>query len=359
MKLDFSRLSARTSIAVSGLLLAGLISLPVQAVEKPVLQAGHASLQQWLLPDTPPYPEDNKPTQARIELGKKLFFDPRISGDGSTSCASCHNPLFGWSDGLATAKGLQGQMLGRASPTVINTAYNSIQMWDGRKRDLEDQATGPMEASVEMHTDFPNLFKWLEGNGVYRAAFEKAYPGEGINRDTLAKAIASFERTVISNNSPFDRWVKGDKQAMTAQQVRGFEVFLDPDKGNCEVCHSAPNFTDDGFHNVGLASFGDEKPDLGRYHQRPLKLMRGAFKTPTLRDITQTAPYFHDGSASTLTEVIDHYEKGGVVKTNLSPNLKQLTLTQQEKKDLAAFLEALTSEPEPFLLPLLPQVVQK
>ena len=359
MKVHINRFSPRTSIAVSALLLLGVVSLPAQAEAGPVFQAGDASLQKWLLPDTPPYPEGNKPTKARVELGKKLFFDPRVSGDGSTSCASCHSPLFGWSDGLATAKGLQGQMLGRASPTVVNTAYNSIQMWDGRKRDLEDQATGPMEASVEMHTDFPSLLKWLQGDSGYRPAFEAAYPGKGVNRDTLAKAIASFERTVISNNSPFDRWVKGDKQAMTAQQVRGFKIFVDPGKGNCEVCHSAPNFTDNGFHNIGLASFGVEKPDLGRYHQRKLNLMKGAFKTPTLRDITLTAPYFHDGSVSTLSGVIEHYAKGGEVKTNLSPNLKELMLTQQEKDDLAAFLEALTSEPKPFVLPVLPQVVQK
>lgn len=360
MKTATHRFLAPTTLAVSGLLLLSMVTTSIQASESGTLfKAGHVSLQKWLLADSPPYPEDNKPTQARIELGKKLFFDPRVSGDGSTSCASCHNPLFGWSDGLATAKGLQGQMLGRASPTVINTAYNSIQMWDGRKRDLEDQATGPMEASVEMHTDFPSLLLWLQGRSGYSHLFERAYPGEGINRVTLAKAIASFERTVISNNSPFDQWVKGDKEAMNAQQIRGFKIFIDPSKGNCEVCHSAPNFTDDGFHNIGLASFGAENPDLGRYHQRPLKLMKGAFKTPTLRDITLTAPYFHDGSVSTLSEVIEHYAKGGEVKTNLSPSLKALTLNQQEKADLTAFLGALTSKQKPFLLPLLPQHVQK
>ena len=348
------------SLAVSSLLLLSMATVTAQAGEdKTVFKAGHASLQKWLLADSPPYPEGNKPTPARVDLGKKLFFDPRISGDGSTSCGSCHSPLTGWSDGLATAKGLQGQMLGRASPTVINTAYNSIQMWDGRKRDLEDQAIGPMEASVEMHTDFPRLLGLLESSPEYRAGFEKAYPGEGISRDTLAKAIASFERTVVSNNSPFDHWVKGDKQAMTAQQVRGFKLFVDPAKGNCEVCHSAPNFTDDGFHNVGLTSFGVENPDMGRYSQRALNLMKGAFKTPTLRDITLTAPYFHDGSAKTLATVIDHYVKGGEVKTNLSPSLKQLKLTQQERADLEAFLEALTTKPQPFTLPVLPRFVQQ
>ena len=320
-----------------------------------VFKAGHESLSEWLLPDQPPYPKDNKPNDARIELGKTLFFDPRLSGDGNMSCATCHSPLFGWSDGLSTAKGFQSKVLDRASPVVVNTAYNSIQMWDGRKKSLEDQAMGPMEATVEMNMNIPKLFAWLEGNKSYVAMFEKAYPGEGINEKTLAKAIASFERTVISNNSPFDRWVKGEKKALTKKQVEGFKVFIDPDRGNCAGCHSGGNFTDNGFHNIGLTSYGKENPDLGRYTERPLKLMKGAFKTPTLRDITLSAPYFHDGSAATLAEVIDHYEKGGVVKTNLSPSMKALKLTKKDKRNLELFLESLTSPEKPFVLPVLPK----
>lgn len=141
---------------------------------------------------------------------------------------------------------------------------------------------------------------------------------------------------------------------MTAQQIRGFRLFVDPDKGNCAVCHSAPNFTDNGFHNLGLASFGEDNPDLGRYTQRPLRLMKGAFKTPTIRDITLSAPYFHDGSAETLMEVVEHYAIGGVVKENRSPNMKTLNLSQQEKEDIVAFMESLTTPPEAFVLPILP-----
>jgi cytochrome c peroxidase len=317
-------------------------------------KAGHDSLQEWLLPDTPPYPADNKPNEARVELGKMLFFDPRIGGDGNMSCATCHNPLLGWSDGLPTAKGFKSQILGRASPVVVNTAYNSIQMWDGRKKSLEDQAIGPMEASVEMQTNFTELLNLLNHTETYKDAFEKAYPGEGVNKKTVAKAIASFERTVISNNSPFDKWVKGDKKALNKQEVEGFKLFVNPDKGNCAVCHSAPNFTDNGFHNVGLASWGVENPDVGRYAERPLGLMKGAFKTPTLRDISLSAPYFHDGSSTTLDEVMDHYIKGGVVKTNLSPNMKALELNDSEKEAIIAFLKKLTSPRENFELPLLP-----
>ena len=314
--------------------------------------SGHPSLQKWVLAEFPPYPEENQPSHARVELGKKLFFDPRLSGDGNMSCATCHNPMLGWSDGLATAKGFKSKVLDRATPTIVNTAYNTIQMWDGRKKSLEDQAMGPMEATVEMNMDTAKLFKWLNENPEYRAAFTKAYPGKKIDADSVSKAIASYERTIISNNSPFDRWVKGDADAMTSQQIRGFALFNG--KAKCAACHSAPNFTDNGFHNLGLASFGKKNPDMGRYSQRPLKLMKGAFKTPTLRDIALTAPYFHDGSAETLLDVVNHYQKGGVVKTNLSPNMQSLDLTSQEKDDLVEFLLALTSPATVVTLPVIP-----
>ena len=218
------------------------------------------------------------------------------------SCATCHNPALGWSDGLPTAKGVKSKVLGRASPTIFNTAYNSIQMWDGRKKSLEDQAMGPMEAT--------------------------------------------------GKNSNFDRWVKGDKKAMTAKQVRGFKVFAG--KANCIACHSAPNFTDNGFHNIGLKSWGDKNPDMGRYAQRPLGLMKGAFKTPTLREIKRTAPYFHDGSAKTLKAAVKHYAKGGEVKTNLSPSMEQIKLSNKEIDEVVAFMKALSSPYIKVSLPELP-----
>ena len=183
------------------------------------LQAGHKSLQKWRLAATPPHPQDNAPTPAKVELGKKLFFDPRLSGDGNMSCATCHSPLFGWSDGLSTAKGVKSMVLGRASPTIINTGYNSRQMWDGRKATLEEQAMGPMEANVEMNMDSKKLFAWLTDNPGYRQLFSAAFPGLPIDASSLSKAIASFERTVISNTSPFDQWVAGKKTAMTVDTL--------------------------------------------------------------------------------------------------------------------------------------------
>jgi cytochrome c peroxidase len=319
-----------------------------------VAKSGHASLKGWLLPATAPYPEDNKPNAARIELGKKLYFDPRLSGDGNMSCATCHHPSLGWSDGLPTGKGVKSMVLGRASPTIINTGYNTIQMWDGRKKSLEDQAMGPMEATVEMNMDTAKLFIWLNGNEGYKALFAKAYPGLGINADSVSKAIATYERTAaISNNSAFDRWVKGDAKAMTAQQVEGFKLFTG--KANCVTCHSAPNFTDNGFHNLGLASYGVAEPDMGRFSQKPVKSMRGAFKTPTLRDIDTSAPYMHDGSIKTLMESVEHYNKGGIVKQDISPELKELNLNQTEKEAIVAFMHALTSPFKAVSLPELPR----
>jgi cytochrome c peroxidase len=332
---------------VSGTL-AGEISSRDTARLKP------ADFQSWHLPSSPPYPANNEPTPARVALGKMLFFDPRLSRDGNTSCASCHNPMLGWSDGLPTARGFQSQLLHRASPTIVNAAYNSLQMWDGRKKDLEDQAMGPLEEASEMNADIERIFHWLNENKEYKAAFNAAYPGEEINQQAFRKAVASYERTIISRSSPFDRWVAGDAKAMTEQQLRGMAVFMSADRGNCAVCHAAPNFTDNGFHNIGLSSFGKDNPDLGRYQQKKHPSNKGAFKTPGLRDIERSGPYFHDGSAKTLMEVVNHYDKGGEVRTNVSTNIKPLQLTQSEKEDLVAFMKALSSPQESVSLPILP-----
>ncbi len=333
------------------------LAFPLKAIEfnEMVFEAGDISLREWILPSQAPHPKNNKPTPARVSLGKMLFFDPRMSGDGNMSCATCHNALLGWSDALPTTKGSKSKVLRRASPSIINTAFNTVQMWDGRKKSLEDQAIGPMESAAEMNTDFDKMLLLLNQLQGYIDAFSLAYPGEVINKKTIAKAIASYERTILSNSSPFDAWIKGDKKAMTVEQIEGFKLFVNPDKGNCAVCHSAPNFTDNGFHNIGLESFGFDNPDMGRFAQKPLKLMKGAFKTPTLRDINRSSPYFHDGSADTLIEVIEHYVLGGENKTNLSPNMKKSNLNKIEKQRLLSFLNMLSSPNKPITLPILPQ----
>jgi cytochrome c peroxidase len=340
-------------LAVGGALL-GLAGA-VSAADRVVLRAGHPSLSTWRLPERPPAPDDNKWSEHKAELGKKLFFEPRLSGTGQVTCASCHMPERGWEDGQPTAVRYGGKVMPVATPTLVNIGYNSIFMWDGRMPSLEKQAfTGqgkPADLNAMSNVEPEVAIARLNGVKGYRTAFEQAFPGEGLTRETVAKAIASFERTIVSNDSPFDRWVWGNASAMSEPQVRGFGIFVG--KGNCATCHAAPNFTDNGFHNIGLKSYAEPNHQPGRFKERPVKLMDGAFKTPTLRDIALRAPYFHDGSAKTLMEVVEHYDRGGDVKTNLSPDMRPLQLTREEKEDLVQFLFALTSPHKPFVYPVL------
>lgn len=305
-----------------------------------------ATDQQWRLLE-PPMPKDNVGTPARVELGKTLFFDPRLSGAGALSCASCHEPSLGWADGRKTAI-VGADVLGRASPTIVNLAYNTQFMWDGRKKDLEDQAIGPHRHLNA--ADYKSAVARLAAIPGYQSMFASAYPGEPMVVETVARALAAFQRTVISNDSPFDRWLAGDTTALTPTQYRGFKVFTDPAKGNCAACHNGPNFTDNGFHNVGIKT-----ADAGRFGIRQVAAMKGAFKTPTLREIEMTAPYFHNGAATTLREVVDYYVRGGDDHSNVSANVKPLSLSEPEKDDLVAFLRALTGKQTAVVRPVLPQ----
>jgi cytochrome c peroxidase len=316
----------------------------------PALATSSASDDIWRRPAVPA-PSDNQPTVARIELGRALFFDPRLSAKGVMSCATCHNPSLGWTDGRPTAVGHDMKILGRATPTIVNAAFNPLQMWDGRKVSLEAQALGPFESQDEQNLALADLEIRVRAIPGYVAMFERAYPGEAVTRDTIAKAIASFERTVVSDGAAFDRWRAGDQNAMSASARRGFELFNG--KANCALCHQGFNFTDNGFHNIGLKEAGEA--DLGRFAHRPIKALKGAFKTPTLRDISLTSPYMHNGAYTTLDEVVDHYARGGDVKDNLSPNMKPLDLSDAEKRDLVEFMRSLTSAPQVVTVPNLPQ----
>lgn len=307
------------------------------------------SYPDWVLPDIAPSPLNNRMDDKKAELGKMLFFDPRVSGRGDMSCATCHDPRLGWSDGLATAHGDNSKVLSRATPSIINVGFNTILMWDGRAQTLEDQAMGPVTNPDEMHNTVKNLVLTLKGIPGYAKGFKEAFWGLKITPMVIRRSIAMFQRKIVANNSPFDKWVRGDGSAMNDQQISGFEVFKSEKKGNCTVCHRPPNFTDNGFHNIGLASFEDHSPDLGRYFQKRVNMTKGAFKTPQLRNIAKNAPYFHDGSAATLMDVVEHYAVGGLAKSNLSPNMSIGKLSKQDKLDLVEFLKALTSELDPKL----------
>jgi cytochrome c peroxidase len=304
--------------------------------------------QAWRLPAEIPQPADNASTPARVALGKALFFDARLSGSGAMSCSSCHLPDLGWTDGKKLPVLPNGDIVGRHSPSMLNLAYNNIYMWDGRKSTLEDQAMGPHRHLSK--AEFAAATAKLREMDGYRKMFAAAYPGEPITEEAISRALAAFERTLVSRNSAFDRWVAGDTTALTPEQYRGYKVFMDRDKGNCAACHNGPNFTDNGFHNIGIKG-----NDVGRFGIRKVASMKGAFKTPTLRDIELTAPYYHDGSAATLRDVVEHYARGGDDRSNVSPDVRPLNLTEQDKQDLVAFMRSLTGERTAFVAPQLPQ----
>ncbi|MCX5723688.1 MAG: c-type cytochrome [Nitrospirae bacterium] len=299
-----------------------------------------------------PTPSTNLIYKAKVELGKQLYFDGRLSKSGAISCAFCHNPATGFADPRQTSIGIEGGVGGRQSPTVYNTAFNQVQFWDGRARSLEEQAIGPIQNPIEMGETHENVVKKLGKIKGYQQQFRSVF-GTEVNLQGMAEAIASYERTILSTNSAFDKYVAGDSTAMSESAVRGLALFKG--KARCILCHNGPNFTDNQFHNLGVPQVGPLKEDLGRYYVTKAEKDKGAFKTPTLRSMSETAPYMHDGAFKTSEEVVDFLNAGGGANPNLSPFVKPLNLTAEEKADLVAFLKALTGEPIPFQLPKIPK----
>lgn len=287
-------------------------------------------------------PADNPLTAEKIELGKQLYFDPRLSIDNSISCASCHDPKQGWSNGERFATGVRGQKGDRSAPTIINSGYFHFQFWDGRAQHVEGQALGPIENPVEMDLKLDALVEKLNKIEGYRTQFQKVF-GTDVTEDGIAKAIGAFERTILSGNAPYDRYKAGDTTALSAAAERGMKVFFH--EANCSACHSGPNFSDGAFHNLGVGIHGSSV-DWGRYNVSNLEGDKGAFKTPTLREIARTAPYMHDGSLATLEEVIDYYDRGGTANPQLDEEIFELGLTPQQKADLVTFLKEGLSSPD-------------
>ncbi|MBM3727678.1 MAG: c-type cytochrome [Acidobacteria bacterium] len=298
-----------------------------------------------------PVPGNNPLTRETMALGNKLYFSTALSKDGSISCASCHNPSLGFSDGQPVSTGVGGKKGGRNAPTVINAAYNSLQFWDGRAANLEAQASGPILNPVEMAHTAEGVVAKLSGDPEWKPLFAAAYGSPEVTMDRIAAAIAAFERTVLRGNSKFDRYqYGGDRNALSAAALRGLEIFKDKAKGNCAVCHTIEEkyalFTDNLFHNLGVGLNAEgELTDSGRHQVTEREGDQGAFRTPTLRNITETAPYMHDGSLKTLKEVIDFYVGGGNANPHRDKEIKSLShLTQRDRTDLVAFLESLTGE---------------
>lgn len=296
----------------------------------------------------PRIPRDNPLTQAKIDLGRQLYFDTRLSDDNSVSCASCHDPKKGWSNKDRFATGIRGQIGGRSAPTIINSAYSYFQFWDGRAIQLEGQALGPVENPIEMGMKLENLTERLSKVPGYRQQFQDIF-GSDVTTEGIAMAIASFERTVLSGDAPYDRFKSGDETALSEAAQRGMKIFFN--QGKCSSCHSGPNFSDGGFHNIGVG-MDQEEPDLGRFVVTKLGGDRGSFKTPTLREIARTAPYMHDGSEATLHDVVAFYNKGGIPNPQLDEEIFPLKLSDQEIDDLVTFLkEGLSSSNYPDVEP--------
>ncbi|MCA9128139.1 MAG: c-type cytochrome [Planctomycetales bacterium] len=284
----------------------------------------------------------------KAELGKQLYFDTRLSVDNTVSCASCHAPDKGWSNGESNAQGVDGQRGGRNSPTILNAAYHKMQFWDGRASSLEDQALGPIANPIEMNLPVEQAVEKIGKIKGYQEQFQAVF-GEPVSAENLAKAIAAFERTVLAGNSPYDRFKAGDQSALSEQAQAGMKLFFG--KANCSGCHSGANFTDNGFHNLGV-NFHAESPDLGREIISQIEGDRGAFKTPSLRDIARTGPYMHDGSVKTLEEVVEYYNKGGTTNDYLDEEIFPLKLNPEQVTSIVVFLkEGLTSDDYPTVKP--------
>ena len=302
------------------------------------------------LPPLPPLPIEQRPTTEAIALGRRLFHDPLLSSDNTVSCASCHRPDMHFTDGQSVATGVGKQFGPRNTPTVLNAAYQPVQFWDGRAASLEEQAGGPIANPKEMNMPHADCVAKLNANADYRAAFIKVFGPGAITMPKLKLAIASYERTLLSGNAPFDRYqYGGEKTALNAAAIRGLAVFTDKNRGNCATCHligdKSALFTDGKFHNLGTGmNSSGELTDMGRFDVTRAETDRGAFRTPSLRNVAKTAPYMHDGSLKTLKDVVDFYIGGGSSNPQLDPEIKPLKLTAQERSDLLAFLEALTGE---------------
>jgi len=352
------------------LVLALIVSACGNNAEKPAAEKAAApaapaatpvNLDLVALPPVPT-PPDNPLTAEKVALGKQLFFDKRLSKTGEMSCETCHLPDKGWADGKQFSTKFDGSLNTRHTPTLYNVGYYKEWYWDGRAKTLEGQITAAWKG--QMGGDTAAVATTLNGIEGYKTGFQKAF-GAPASEANIAQALASFVRTIISDGSAWDRYEKGDKAAVSEDVVKGFDVFSNTDKANCTLCHLPPLYTDTLFHNVGVG-FDKPNPDLGRGkiladaaaasggNADEAKKLNGAFKTPTMRSVTEHPPYFHNGQAATLEEAVDFLLKGGNKNPNLDEKLKPRKITAQERTQLLAFIKSLTPEQKPFERPQLP-----
>jgi cytochrome c peroxidase len=310
------------------LTLLGLLGVGVHGAEYPLpLPIGLQEQAAYI-------PEDNPLTPEKIALGKQFFWDTRWSRNGTVACVSCHDPNHGWGDPRQFSTRFDGTPTSRHSPTLINRLFSDRQQWTGARASLEDQAFKASDQSPEL------LVANLGAIPAYQEQFRSVF-GTDLNAEGVAKAIAAYERTILSGNSAYDRFLAGEQRALSPEAQRGLALF--EGKARCVTCHAGFNFTDESFHNLGVG-MEHQAPDLGRYSVTKDEADKGAFKTPTLRDVARRAPYMHDGSLTSLEAVVAFYNQGGKKNPWLSKAIQPLHLTAEEQADLVAFLQALTGE---------------
>ena len=311
------------------------------------------------------FPENNPYSEAKKELGKMLFFDPRLSKSKQISCASCHDPELAWGDGRTISYGHNRQTGKRNSPSLLNIGYHSVFFWDGRAASLENQALGPITDPVEMAATETISIKNIKKIKGYKPYFREAFGDEKITIERILKAIATYERTITSKKSKFDSFIEGKSDILTDEEVIGLHLFRT--KARCINCHNTPLFSNQKFHNVGLSYYGRTFEDLGKYNITHKKEDVGKFKTPSLREIGRTAPYMHNGLMPNLEGIIEMYnagmprvkpkenQKNDSLFPVTDPLLKKLKVTKKEQNALKAFLLTLSSSPRREILPKLPE----
>lgn len=323
-----------------------IYSRPSSQWPKPWVNEGVKWTELGPLPESPIAPQLDS-LQHLIELGKSLFFDPRLSGSGKISCATCHQPELHWTDGKEKSIGHEGAINKRNAPTIQNTWFYKRLFWDGRARDLQDQAFAPIVSESEMASEMPDVIHKLRNIKGYKELFKKAFGDEQINPDRMTEAIAAFEKTIVSRKSRFDEFLAGNKKALSNSELRGLHIFRT--KAKCMNCHSGPLFTDNSFHNIG---FSDS--DKGYFNVSHQQEDIGKFKTPSLRDVIHTGPWMHDGKETNMADIIEKFNTGNPTP-GVSSLVRSLKLTKKEKADLIAFLQAISAPPADFQKPVLPE----
>lgn len=312
---------------------------------KPLVDPGVEWTELGILPESPI--EDKKDSLKHIiELGKALFFDTRLSGSGKISCASCHDPALNWTDGKEKSIGHEGAVNKRNSPTIQNTWFYNKLFWDGRAKDLQDQAFAPINSETEMHSEMPDVIRKLRNIKGYKDLFKKAFGNEEIDPDRMTEAIAVFEKTIVSGKTRFDEFLSGKKDALTDSELRGLHLFRTG--AGCMNCHHGPLFSDNKFHKTNLALSNDK----GLYNLTHQEEDIGKFKTPSLRDVVKTGPWMHNGSRDDLNMILALYQKGPARADSL---IKPFGLKGKTTfNDLLAFLSAISAPPKEFQKPVLP-----